>query len=588
MSLTAPAGNDATRPAAQKFLASLTSRLMHAATAGDRGARWWAIAAAVCAALLSLPVAAVLWIAVSGTESVWPHLVATVLPGALANTLALVFGAGLITLVTGTITAWVVTMHRFPGRALADRLLVLPLAMPVYIVAYAYVELLDYAGPVQTALRGFFDFKGPADYPFPEVRSLSGAIAIFSLVLYPYVYLTARASFEQQSICVLEVARTLGRTASATFWSVALPLARPALAAGVALVAMECLNDLGAVQYLGVETLSASVYATWLQRANIAGAAQLASTMLCLIVLLLLLERRARGNSAFHATTGRYRAIPFETLTGWRAHTALIGVLLPVVLGFAVPFAVLAQQALAHMASADLSRYAGAARNSFMLASLASIFAVGLALLFAYASRLEKGGVTAAAARIAGLGYALPGTVLAIGLLGPLAAVDNGIDAWMRANLGVSTGLILSGSLFAVTLALVIRFLAVALGTVEAGLQRISPSLDAAARTLGAGGGTTLMRVHLPIIAPALGAAGMLVFVDAMKELPATLLLRPFNFETLATQVYALTAAEQFEEAALGAVTIVVMGLIPVLWLHQAIAGGRAGGGAITAALPRA
>ena len=539
----------------------------------------WAAAASAVALLLSLPLIAVLAIAVSGTESIWPHLMATVLPAALANTLMLSFGAGALALVIGTAAAWIVTMHRFPGREIADRLLVLPLAIPVYIVAYAYVELLDYAGPVQTALRTAFDIKQSGGHAFPEVRSLPGAILLFALVLYPYVYLMARASFEQQSVCVLEVARTLGATAFETFRLVALPLARPALAGGVALVVMECLNDLGAVQYLGVETLSASIFATWQQRGNLAGAAQLALVMLALVAMLLLLERNARGNGSVHATTGRFRAIPFETLSGLRAGVALALVLLPAVLGFAVPFAVLISHAVTHLPAADTQAFARAAGNSLLLAALASTTAVVLALLFGYAVRLDPSRFTHASSRTAAFGYALPGTVLAIGLLSPLAALDNAFDSFVRATFGVSTGLILSGSLFAVTLALVIRFLAVALGSVETGLQRISPNLDAAARTLGAGSWSTLAKVHLPILAPALGAAALLVFVDAMKELPATLLLRPFNFETLATHVYALTATEQFEEAALGAVTIVLIGLVPVLWLHNAIAGGRAGNG---------
>ena len=538
-----------------------------------------AVASLACALILALPLLTVAAIAFSGTESIWWHLLSTVLPGALANTLLLMLGAATVTLVTGTLAAWIVTMHHFPGREIADRLLVLPLAMPVYIVAYAYVELLDYAGPVQSALRAAFGYASAADYAFPEIRSLPGAILLFSLVLYPYVYLMARASFVQQSVCVLEVARTLGHTAAGTLWRVALPLARPAIAAGVALVLMECLNDLGAVQYLGVETLSASIYATWLQRGNLAGAAQLALVMLGLVAALMVIERQARGAGAVHATTGRYRAIPFETLTGWKAVVALIAVLTPAVLGFGVPFAVLLTQAVAHIGTADLAAFGTAAGNSLLLAGAASLVAVALALLFCYANRLDGSTATRMAARMAGFGYALPGTVLAIGLLGPLAALDNGIDAWMQSLFGIKTGLLLSGTLFAVTIALVIRFLAVALGSVDAGLKRISPSLDAAARTLGASSSTTLFRVHLPMLAPALGAACLLVFVDAMKELPATLLLRPFNFDTLATYVYGLTASEQFEEAALGAVTIVLIGLVPVLWLHTAIAGGRAGNG---------
>ncbi len=538
----------------------------------------WALTAVLAAALLALPILSVVWIALSATDSIWPHLVSTVLPRALGNTLLLLTGASVLALIIGTATAWLVTMFRFPGRDLADRMLVLPLAMPVYIVAYAYVELLDYAGPLQTALRATFGGGSVLGTIVPDVRSLSGAILLFALVLYPYVYLTARASFVQQSVCALEVARTLGQTAGGTFWSVALPMARPALAAGVTMVMMECLNDLGAVQYLGVETLSASIYATWTQRSNLPGAAQLSLVLLILVIALLMGERAARGDASFHHTTGRYRAIPFETLTGWSAIAALAVVATPVLLGFGIPFVVLALHALRQLSNFDGIGFLIAARNSLALAALTSLVAVMLALLFAYAARLHKSKATRLAARLSSFGYALPGTVLAIGLLAPLAAFDNGLDAWMRATFSVSTGLLLSGSLFAVTCALVIRFLAVAISNVEAGLERISPNIDAAAKTLGEGSVSALRRIHLPMLKPAIGAAALLVFVDTMKELPATLLLRPFNFETLATHVYGLTAVEQFEAAAVGAVAIVLIGLVPVLLLHKAVAAGRSGG----------
>lgn len=537
----------------------------------------WSATAVAAALLIALPILSIAWIAVSGTESIWPHLAATVLPRALGSTLLLLAGASLLALSIGVASAWLVTMYRFPGRSLADRMLVLPLAMPVYIVAYAYVDLLDYAGPVQTALRAAFGSESLLARAFPDVRSLPGAILLFAFSLYPYVYLTARASFIQQSVCALEVARTLGRTAGGTFWSVALPMARPALVAGVALVMMECLNDLGAVQYLGVETLSASIYATWMQRSNLPGAAQLSLVLLVLVAVLIMGERAARGDAAFHQTTGRYRAIPFETLEGWRAALAHVAVAIPIALGFVLPVLVLAWRAAHHLASAGTGGFVIAARNSLILAALAGAVAVALALMFAYAARLHKTPATSFAARTSALGYALPGTVLAIGLLSPLAAFDNAVDAWARATLGISTGLILSGSLFAVTVALVIRFLAVAISTVESGLERISPNIDAAARTLGAGSASALRRIHLPMLKPAIGAAALLVFVDAMKELPATLLLRPFNFDTLATWIYGLTAAEQLEEASIGAIAIVAIGLIPVLLLHRTIAAGRSG-----------
>jgi iron(III) transport system permease protein len=539
----------------------------------------WTVASTGVALLLMLPLLSVAVLALASTGTTWPHLMSNVLPSSLSNTVLLMAGAGTGALLIGTASAWVVTMYRFPGRDIADRLLVLPLAMPAYIVAYAYVDLLDYAGPVQSMIRHAFDYRTPADYSFPAIRSLGGATMIFALVLYPYVYLSARASFVQQSVCVLEVARTLGRSAGQTFWSIALPLARPAIAAGLMLVLMESLNDLGAVQYLGVETLSASVFTTWTQRGSLAGAAQISLVMLMLIVVLLLAERAFRGLGGVAPTTGRYRAIPFETLTGWRAYGVLALIFVPVALGFLLPAGTLAFRAVGHLADQDIGNFLIAARNSLSLSLVVASICVLLALLFAYTARLEGGRLPAFTSRAVTLGYALPGTVLAIGLISPLAGFDNMVDGWMRETFGISTGLLLSGSLFAVSLALAIRFLAVALATVTSGLGRISPNLDAAARTLGSGGLTTLKRIHLPMLTPALGAAALLVFVDTMKELPATLLLRPFNFDTLATHVYGLMAAEQPEEAALGALTIVVIGLLPVIWLHRAVADGRSGSG---------
>ncbi|HML41811.1 MAG TPA: iron ABC transporter permease [Hyphomicrobium zavarzinii] len=538
----------------------------------------WSLAISLVLAIVVLPIAAVLYIAATPASNDWPHLLQSVLPHALQQTLLLAAGTGLLTLVIGTGTAWLVTMYRFPGRALLDRLLVLPLAIPTYIVAYCYAELLDYAGPVQSALRATFGWTSPRDYWFPGIRSLGGGILVMSAVLYPYVYLAARASFIQQSVCALEVARTLGRSPLGTFRAVALPLSRPALVAGVALVLMESLSDLGAVQHLGIETLSAAIYSTWLQRSNLGGAAQIATVMLGLIVVLLAVERFARGGAKVHHTTGRYRAIPFQDIDGWRGYVAALCCSLPFIAGFVVPFALLLRFALGHAGVAIEGGYLRATWNSFFLATLAAAATVTLALLISYGPRVARNTISRLGARIAGFGYALPGTVLAIGVLIPLAALDNSIDALARSLFGVSTGLIISGSVVALVYAYVIRFLAVAVGGIEAGLERISPNLDAAARTLGESAGSALWRIHLPLLVPALGAAALLVFVDALKELPATLLLRPFNFETLATHVYAFAALEQIESGALGALTIVLTGLVPLIVLHHAIASGRAGG----------
>lgn len=544
-----------------------------------RASPGWTTAVAAILSVMLLPVMTTVFLAVRPDGDTWWHLSATILPKVLTETGLLLLGVSLVTLAVGTITAWIVTMYRFPGHALVDRLLVLPLAMPTYIIAYAYVDFLDFTGPLQSALRSLTGWRSHADYWFPAVRSTGGAVFILSSALYPYVYLSARASFVQQSICVLEVARTLGQTPWGAFRYVALPLAKPALVAGATLALMETLNDLGAVQHLGVETLSAAIYATWLQRSSLHGAAQIASVALLLVAALFWAERALRGGGRIHATTGRLRAIPFADLDGWRALAALLVCSLPVIAGFALPFAMLAANSASHLADALEQGFWRAAGNSIVLASMAAAVAVALGVVLAYARRVAANGFTRPAVRMAGLGYALPGTVLALGLLMPLASFDNWLDAQARSWFGVSTGLLLSGTLATLVLAYSVRFLAVAHGTVEAGLERVSPNLDAAARTLGETALSALRRIHLPLLLPALATSALLVFVDAMKELPATLLLRPFNFETLSTHVYALTALEQVEAASVGAIAIVLVGLVPVLLLHRAVADGRAGSG---------
>lgn len=536
----------------------------------------WTLTVALIVAVVLLPVATILVLASHADMEAIRHLSATVLPDALKQTVLLTSGVAIVTLCVGTATAWVVTMYRFPGRNVVDRLLVIPLAMPTYIVAYAYGDLLNVAGPVQSSIRSLFHVT-VRDYWFPEIRSLGGAIFILSSVLYPYVYLTARASFVQQSVCALEVARTLGRTPFGTFVSVALPLARPALVAGVALALMESLNDLGAVQYLGVQTLAASIYATWLQRSSLAGAAQLACILMLFVAALFFAERWARGGGRVHGTTGRYRAIPFSELAGWRGWLTVTLCSLPFIAGFLVPFADLAHNAANHVDQALEGGFWRAAWNSLLLAAGAGALTVVLAVTLAYARRVAVNAFVRPAVKLAGLGYALPGTVLALGLLIPLAAFDNQLSALLGNLFGLPPSLWLSGTVFILVLAYSVRFLAVALGSIDAGLERVSPNLDAAARTLGETALSTLWRVHLPLLVPALGTAALLVFVDAMKELPATLLLRPFNFETLSTHVYSLAALEQIESASVGALAIVVVGLIPVLALHHAVAEGRAG-----------
>ena len=425
-----------------------------------------------------------------------------------------------------------------------------------------------------------FGWRNAQDYWFPDIRSLGGAIFVMSAVLYPYVYITARASFLAQSVCVLEVSRTLGRSAAATFWEVALPLARPALAAGVALALMETLNDIGAVEFFGVRTLTVAIYDTWLDRNSLAGAAQIACIMLAFVFALLVIERAMRAQRRFHHTTGRYRHLPEDTLEGAcrGARLACLRAARPVRVPAAGAVA-RSRRARPCRGGAGAGVLAGRAQLSAARRGRRSL-AVDFAVVLGYARRQTRSKLIHALSAIPAISYAVPGTVLAIGLLIPLAGLDNGVDAVMRSLFGMPTGLLLSGSAFAIVLAYTIRFLAASLGAVEAGLSKISRNTDAAARTLGASVSETLWRVHLPLLRPALGAAALLVFVDSMKELPATLLLRPFNFDTLATQVFTLASLYRYEEAGLSALTIVVASLAPVLFLHGMIVAGRPGASA--------
>ena len=468
---------------------------------------WWRAGAICVSALLLLPILAIAVLAVSPSENIWPHLVSTVLPDYLLQTASLMTGVGFLTFLIGTSTGWLITMHRFPGRKVLQWLLLLPLAMPTYIIAYTYVDVFEYAGPFQSALREFAGWRTQSDYWFPEIRSLGGAIFVMSLVLYPYVFITARASFMRQSVCHLEVARTLGKTPTGVFFTVALPLARPAIAVGVSLAMMECLNDIGAVEHFGVRTLTLGIYSTWLGRGNLGGAAQIAMVMFVFVIALLWLERTGRRKQSFHHTTTHDYPLHRTPLHGWRGWAATGFCLLPVTFGFIIPAGVLLSFAVARFSSAATSAFAEAVFNTLMLASLAAAIAVAVGLFLAYANRLAGNVVVRLAVRMASVGYAVPGTVLGIGLLVPLAATDNAVSRFSEDVFGFSTGLILSGSIAAITFGYVVRFLAISYGNLETGLQRVTPSLAAAARTLGRSPTGALRDVHLPLIRPALVSA---------------------------------------------------------------------------------
>ncbi|WP_417767689.1 ABC transporter permease [Stappia sp.] len=531
--------------------------------------RIWLVAGFAVAALTLLPVVALAVLATQPTGDVWGHLIGTVLPRSLWTTVLLMAGVGAITFVVGVGTAWLVTMCRFPGRAFFDWALLVPLAVPTYIIAYTYVEILDFTGPVQTAIREVFGFRTSRDYWFPEVRSLGGAIFVMGFVLYPYVYLTTRASFLLQSACTLDVSRTLGAGPLRLFFRVALPLARPAIVVGVSLALMECLNDIGAVTFFGVHTMSFSVYDTWINRSSLAGAAQLACAMLALVFALLWIERHARRRQRFHVTSTRYLALPSYRLGGWRAGLATAACAAPVMIGFVFPAALLVDYASRRLDELGDPALAAAVVNTLSLSVAAALLTVVIGIVLTYAQRVQANPATQLFGRIASIGYAIPGTVLAVGILIPLATFDNFIDGVARSTFGFSTGLLLIGSGTALVYAYMVRFLAVAYGQVEGGFGKVTPHLDMAARTLGRSSGRILFEVHLPMIRPVLLTALLLAFVDCMKELPATILLRPFNFETLATTVYNAASREAFADGALPALLIVMVGLLPSILLAR-------------------
>jgi len=537
----------------------------------------WTIGTVIIAFIVTLPIAAVIFIALTPSDDIWAHLASTVLPLYIGTTLQLMIGVGLGTLVIGVGTAWLVSMCRFPGRSLFEWALLLPMAMPAYVIAYIYTDILEYAGPVQVLLRDTFGFATKREYWFPEIRSLGGAISMMTLVLYPYVYLLSRAAFMEQSISVLDASRVLGRGPYRSFFSVALPLARPAIIIGVSLVLMETLNDFGTVDFFAVSTFTLGIYDVWLNMNNVAGAAQLATALLFFVVALVLAERFARRKKKYHHTSSKYDALPGYLLTGRSKILATVACSIPVLLGFLLPATVLGGYAIVHFETSMNTDFLGYAFNSFMLSSLVAGLAIGIGIFMAYGVRVRNERLLKVMVRLASLGYAVPGSVLAVGVLVTLGAVDNGIDGFMRDTFGISTGLLLSGTIVAVTFGYLVRFLAISFGSIEASLAKVTPNMDGAARSLGHSPVATLRRVHIPLIRASVLTAGMMVFVDCMKELPLTVILRPFNFHTLATFVHEYASDEQLGEASLAALSIVGFGIIPVIILSLAITRSRPG-----------
>lgn len=531
------------------------------------GLSGWTIVAIAIALLISLPIFAVLSGLFTDTRVVWQHLAETVLTTYITNTLWLMVGVAVGVTLIGTGTAWLVTMCKFPGSRLFTWALLLPLAAPAYILAYTYTDVLDFYGPVQTALRSWFGWKSVRDYWFPNVRSLLGATVMLVLVLYPYVYLLARSAFLSQSVCTLEASRSLGCSPWQSFRKVALPLARPAIVAGLSLALMETLNDYATVQFFSVDTFTTGIYRTWFGMGERLAATQLSVVLLGFIFVLILLEKWSRGRAQYYQVSQAVQAAQKYQLRGLRAIAAILVCFIPVVLGFLVPAGFLAQMTLENLEQAFDQRFWNFASNSLLVSGVAAAIAVMIAVILAYGLRLNPSVGMKLATQTAALGYAVPGSVIAVGILVPLGLFDNAIDQWMRSTFNISTGLLLSGTMFALIFAYLVRFLALSFGSIEARLTNIKPSLDNAARSLGHGTTSTLFRIHIPLLWKGALAAIILVFVDVMKELSATLIIRPFNFDTLAVHVYNLASDERLAEASGSALAIVLVGLIPVVVL---------------------
>ena len=528
-----------------------------------------------------LPVLVLVFLALGGDGTEITRLIDTVLPRAALVTFELLALVALIAGSVGVVCAWLISEFDFPGKRLLSWMLVLPIAVPAYISAYAFVEFFHFTGPVQSALRAITGYQSARDYWFPNIRSLGGAALILSLALYPYVYLAARMAFTMQSRHQADVARSLGASPLRAFWKVSLPMARPAIAAGVSLALMETLNDLGAVEYLGVRTLTFSVYNTWLAQGSLAGAARLACFILLIVFALLFAEQFARRRQRFYG--GRHGGAPDARrgtgLIGWKASAASLACAVPVLLGFGIPAAVIGGFAAKRLRQLADPALASALANSAAIAAATAVLTVAVSLALVHAGRSIRRPWAAVLIRAASIGYCIPGTVLALGLLFTLAAADNWIDAMLRAYAGVSSGLLMTGSAFGVVLACTIRFLTLSERGLQSGLEKINVNLDGAARNLGQSELGAARRVILPLLSPAVMTAFLMVFIDTLKELPATLLLRPFGLNTLATYVYESASRSAVEEGALAALFIVAAGLAPVMLLSRALDGAKKSAG---------
>jgi iron(III) transport system permease protein len=530
---------------------------------------WLSSFALIIAIILCLPVIVVGSSLFYDFGPTWQHLASTVLSDYVSNSALLLFGVGVGVLVIGVPAAWFTSVCEFKGKDILSWALLLPLAVPAYIVAYTYTGLFDFAGPVQTAIRDLTGL-GYGEYWFFEIRSLTGAMLMLVLVLYPYVYLLARAAFLEQSTNSLEVCRTLGYSRTRAFFHLSLPMARPAIIAGLTLALMETLADYGTVQFFGVSTFTTGIFRTFYGLGDADAAAQLASLLLSFVAMLILLERYSRRLNRYHSSSEQKATAALIKLSVKQQCFVWTFCFTPIFLGFLLPASILTYWSITQ-ATFEFSAFLTLAWNSFYLAISAAGIAVLLSLVLVYAKRMKKNWIVSSAVTSAGLGYALPGTIIAIGIFIPLAWLDHQLIDLFESFLGIEIGLLLSGSLFALLFAYTVRFLAVSLGAVQTGLDKIKPNIDNAAKSLGHNNVMILRSIHMPLMKSSLLTALLIVFVDVLKELPATLILRPFNFNTLAVHAFELASDERLVDAAPPSLMIVAVGLLPVILLSKSI-----------------
>jgi len=534
----------------------------------QRGVTPWAIFTLLLVLLVMVPLFTVVRGVLEPGSEGWDHLVSTVLGEYVASSAILLLRVGVLTLVVGVSTAWLITTCDFPGRRILSWGLILPLSIPSYIAAFTYAELVNHGGPVQSALKWLLPGVSTL-WVRPALLSPVGVSVVLALVLYPYVYLVARTSFQKQTGGVLESARLLGRGATATFFRVALPLARPAVVGGLTLVLMEVLNEYGAVRYFGVPTFTTGIFRSWTGLNDFSATMRLSGCLLLAVFLLVAGERAARGRMRYDEGAASGRPLARTRLGGWRAGVATLVCAVPFFLGFVLPVGQLVAWAARRPEAVLDPRFLQLTGNTFGLALIAAVLTVSAALLVIYTVRLTPTPLLRNASRVSMMGYAIPGVIVALGLLFPLGALDRWIDGAMRQSFGVSTGLLVSGTVTALVVAYLVRFLAVAMAPVDSGFERICGKLDETSRSLGVSPLRTLFRVNIPLLRGTLMGAALLVFVDVLKELPLTLVLRPFNFDTLATRAFQLAMDERVGESAIPALLIVAVGLLPVIILNR-------------------